>query len=314
MLSLIDNSLLQGLGYGLAVLGMMLSFRILRYPDLTADGSFLLGSATYAAVVLGGHAWPLALAAAFCIGVLAGILTSLMHSVFKINRLLTGILTTMIAYSVGFRILEGRPNVSLGASSGVFEYTTQLDLAEWAGNLQIHPGQLLVSVIVVAVVSITLIRLLRSELGLLLRATGSNRGLMAELGHKPAKYQLIGLGIANGIIAISAAIISTRQGFSDVNMGVGVVITLIAALVIGEEFVRVAGFDPARRLGARITSAFIGASLYFLLYLFILRASIRGWIPLEITPTDLKLLSAVVVVAVIAVRSRSSAREEVLPI
>jgi len=314
VLSLIDNTLLQGLAYGLAVLGVMLSFRVLRYPDLTPDGSFLIGAATYASAAGLGKSWAVGLCLAFLSGSLAGVLTSLLHSLLKINRLLTGILTTMIAYSIGFRVLGGRPNVSLGGNVGVFEFASELDVAEWARSLHVHPGQLLVSLAVALLVAMMLGYLLRSEVGLLLRATGNNRALLAELGRNPAWYQALGLALANGIVALAAAVVSSRQGFADVNMGVGVVITLIAALVIGEECIRVLGIDPRRSLRGRMLGAFLGASAYYMLYLLILRASIRGWIPLKITPTDLKMLSAIVVAAVIALRSRSVVREEALPL
>ncbi len=313
MLSLLDNTLLQGLAYGLSIVGVMLSFRILRYPDLTPDGSFLLGAATYAASISAGIPYGLAFLAAFSAGALAGMLTSLLNSHFRVNRLLTGILTTMIAYSIGFRILGGRPNVGLAQTTDIFDILSQLDSSTYFQSLHIHSGQLLVSLGIALLVAIVVLHLLQSEWGLLLRAIGSNRALVEELGRKPSRYQAQGLALANGIVGFSAAVISARQGFADINMGMGVVITFIAALVIGEELVRLAGIDPTRLLKGRIAGAFVGGISYFFLYLIILRASIREWIPFEITPTDLKMLSAFVVVAAVSLRNRSKKREEVLP-
>lgn len=136
---------------------------------------------------------------------------------------------------------------------------------------------------------------------------------MKELRHKPSRLQAQGLALANGLVGVSAAVVVSRQGFVDINMAVGIVITLIAALVIGEAVLRIFGIDPARSVSTRILAVFMGTVLYFLLYILILRASILGWIPVEIRPTDLKLLSALAVVLAVSVRNRKGSKEEVLP-
>ena len=313
MLQLIDNAVLQGLSYGCAVLGVMLAFRILRYPDLTPDGSFLLGATTYAAAVVAGFPLAMALALAFLAGVAAGTVTSLLHSWVGLNRLLTGILTTMISYSVAFRVL-GKPNVGLMQAPGLFEYAKVFDSSKLLRNLQIHPGQVLILLVISLFVAGMLLYLLRTEWGLILRATGNNRALIAGLDRNPIVYQTLGLALANGIVAVAAAVISDRQGFSDVNMGTGVIITLIAALIIGEELARMFHSGSKATLINRIGSSFLGSFVYFLLYLLILRASIRGWLFFDVEPTDLRMLSALVVIVVVALRARSQDESDKVPI
>jgi putative ABC transport system permease protein len=188
-----------------------------------------------------------------------------------------------------------------------------LDKVESLSQLGLHAGQLLTSVLVAAVVVGIVAFLLRSEWGLVIRALGSHPRLLAELRHKPSRLQAQGLALANGLVGLAAALIVSRQGFVDINMAVGIVITLIASLVIGEAVLRIVRIDPARSILTRMLGVFLGAVLYFMLYIFILRASILGWIPVEVRPTDLKLLSALAVVIAVSIRNRKSSREEVLP-
>jgi len=308
LISLADNAALQCFVYAVGVLGITISFRIARYPDLTADGSFILGSTVFAIGTTAVHSWELPLVWAVAAGMLAGLTTSLLHSAIGVSRLLTGILTAMIAYSLSFRIL--------GTSNQGLRDPTMFTAAQsWDQTVVpvfgIHLGQLAVGA-AFAIITIALVwYLLRSELGLFLRGSGANAKLIEELGRSAASYQAISLAAANGLVAMSGALVTAQQGFSDVNMGVGVLITFVAALVIGEEIV---GRFSRNDLVTRVIAPFVGVFLYFLLYLFLLRASIRGWIPVNIQPTDLKMLSALVVVAVIALRANRGRREETLPL
>ena len=152
---------------------------------------------------------------------------------------------------------------------------------------------------------------LRSDLGLLLRATGANPGLVEGLARRPSRYEALGLALANGLVALSGALLAGRQGFVDINMGLGVIITLAAALVIGEQAIRGLGLEPGTSLAVRVAAPIVGGVIYYALYLGILRASILGWLPFQVQPTDLKMLSALVVAAAILLRKRSGDREEV---
>lgn len=305
-LGLLDNALLQSLTYGVAVLGVAFAFRAVRYPDLTADGSFVLGAAASAALMANGWHWLPAMVAACGIGAIAGALTTSLNAWFGVNRLLSGILTTMIAYSVGFRVMSGRSNISLIDQETLFSWPETLDPALLNAGIPLHFATLLVCFAIFAFVAIAIAGLLRTEFGLALRSVGDNPPLSKLLGLRPAGYRFAGLAIANALAGLSGAIVSSRQGFADVNMGVGVVITLIAALLLGEQILIATGLSSKLSFSARVgISPLVGAATYYLLYLLVLRASIWGWIPLPIWPSDLKLLSALVVVGLLAVQNRS---------
>lgn len=318
LLSVFDNALLQGLSYGVAVIGIAISFRVLRYPDLTADGSFLMGAAVLGAALVAGWNWYLALLISVCMGAIAGLVTATLHSGAGVNRLLSGILTSMICYSAAFWILSGRSNVNVTDSRTLFSAADRLDMKAFWSESGVHLGSLSVSLLFAIIAVICVLLFLKSDFGVVLRATGENEALVEGLGRKPGRYYTVGLMLANGLIGLSGSLVASRQGFADVNMGVGVIITLVAALVIGEEVLRLCGLNPATKLAGRALSGVIGACAYFLLYLAILRASIIGWVPVRIQPTDLKLMSALIVVAFALIRrhtgSKTYAREEVLPI
>jgi putative ABC transport system permease protein len=145
-----------------------------------------------------------------------------------------------------------------------------------------------------------------------LRATGANSDLAAAFGHRPAVQRAIGLALANGMIGASGALVSAQQGFADINMGAGAVVTFIAALVIGEELLRTVRRGRPLSLDLRLLAAFIGATLYFFLFLLVLQASWFGAV--AVSPTDLKLLSALLVALAIAIRRRPSDREDLIPL
>lgn len=318
LLSVIDNALLQGLGYGVAVVGVAIAFRVLKYPDLTADGSFLMGASIFGATVAGGVGWGLATLAAVGGGAAAGAVTALMHTKAGVNRLLTGILTAMMCYSVAFWVLSGRSNINLSDAPTMFTAVESADAAAFWSASHVHLATVLLSIAIAALVVAGVYFLLKSEFGIVLRATGENEALVEGLGRRPQRYHTAGLILANGLVGLAGCLIAARQGFADVNMGFGVIITLVAALVIGEEIVRLVGLDPSRSLLGRAASGVLGACVYFFLYLIILRASVLGWIPLRIQPTDLKLMSALIVVVFVAIRTHarktSNQVEEVLPI
>lgn len=315
MLSLLDNALLQALSYGIATLGIALALRIVRYPDLTADGSFVLGAAVCGAVLLETGSWPVAVLASVAAGGVAGLLTGTIHQVARVSRILSGILTSMMCYSLAFRTLSNRPNRSIAGIGTPYDFAASLDRRGWGVEWGLHPASLLIGSTVTGLVVAIVWWALRSEWGLVLRATGSNASVIRSYGRKPDRYVLSGLIMANGLVALSASLVVTRQDFVDINMGVGILILLIAALVVGEQILgRIAPALAAHPLLGPLAGALVGTFLYYLFYLAILRASVRGWLPVQVQPTDLKLLSALVVIAVILLRSRSARTESEQPV
>jgi len=315
LISILDNAALQGLSYGIAVLGIAIAFRGLRYPDLTADGSFLIGSCVFSALITAGVHWFWATWVGIFFGGIAGGCTALIHTKFGVNKLLSGILTSMICYSIAFRVLSGKSTVSIPEKTTFFQYGASLDNMTGSTLSSLNMGSILICTLVAIIAATIIFCLMKSELGLFLRATGENPTFIERLGRKPHNYQVIGLMISNAIISLSGIIVTSRQGFANVNMGFGIIITLVAALVIGEEISKHLKFNPASKLTSRVISPFIGSFIYFLLYILILRASIRNWIPINVQPTDLKMFSALLVVIVVAIRWKTdSQHEEVLPL
>lgn len=296
MLDLLINAALQASAFGIGCIGASISFRVIRYPDLTADGSFMVGGALFAASIGSGMHWLLAALCAVAGGVAAGILTSIISEWIRVTRLLAGILSTMICYSIAFRLLGGSPN--RGIAPG--------DLTTWSSTM---PGALLTALLPILLVILLVRQLLRSELGLLLRATGSNSDMVAGLGRSPRLYTMIGLALGNGLVALAAVVVSLQQQFVDLNLAIGVVITLLCAVLLGEGLYRVLPEPIRSKAGARTLAPVLGCALYFAMYLLVLRASLRDWVPVSIQPADLKLLSAVLLIALAASRRGKGLRD-----
>ncbi len=316
VLSLLDGVLSQGLIYGVAAIGLVLAIRVLRYPDLTGDGSFLIGAVVFAVAARTPMHWAAALAASIACGALAGSVTALCHAKLGVNRLLSGILTSMACYSIGFWITGGRPNIGLLDVPTIYTAAEQLDGSGASAGL--HSAEIVVSALVTTLVISVLLVLLRSQVGLVLRATGDNSPLVRAFGRKPIRYTVVGLAVSNGLIALAGALLASRQGFADVNSGPGTAIILIAGLVMGEELLRLFGLEPTRSLGVRLLAPLVGALAYYFVFLGILRASLAGMLPVTVRPTDLKLLSAVTILLLLWVRSLRSRKvvliEEAFPL
>jgi putative ABC transport system permease protein len=294
VIGLFANAGLQGLTFGIAALGLAFAFRVLRYPDLTGDGSFMLGAALFALSASRGE-WLAGLVIAFSAGALAGLLTAQLNARLGVGRLLSGIITTMIAYSLAFRLLGGRSNIGLTDVATMFGQSVPA--------LVVASGFALVCAALVGL-------LLSSEAGLVLRATGRDEALVRSLDRSPASYRTAGLCLANGLIGIAGGLVAAQQGFADISMGMGTIITLVAALVIGEQSLKLVGGNIRLRL---LAAPFLGAFLYFLLYLAVLHFSLTDLLPISVMPTDLKMLAALCVVAMIALQRRGD-NEEVLPL
>ena len=294
LLSIFENSFSQGLSYGIAVLGIVISFRILNYPDLTADGSFMLGAVVFGTVFNQTDSILISLGLAFAVGGLTGFVTASIHTYFSVNKILSGLLTTMICYSVSFWILKNSPTIGIN---------------------QLHMNHFLF-LIVLAIILIALFYiLLESDYGIIFRAFGKNESLVLENGINTKMIRIIGLMISNSLIAFSGAILTMRQGFADVNMGTGIIIILLASLILGEEILRFLSFKPDRQILIRIVSSFFGSFIYYFFYIVVIRASILGRLPIKINPTDIKAISAIIIIIVfILKKTRLKTYEEELPL
>ncbi len=271
------SSVELGVIYAIMALGVFLSFRTLNMPDLTVDGSFVLGAAVSAVLCTASR--PLAgIALALAAGALAGIVTALLHTKLKIQPILSGILSMLALYSVNLKVMGGRANIPLLNRKTVFS------LPEWMPAFD--RTALIISLVLLAAVILLLYFFLKTRIGLVLRATGDNEQMVRALGVDTDLTKIIGLALANALVGLSGALIAQYQSFTDVGMGIGMVIIGLASVIIGEAVFGTAG------LMRRLFAVILGAILYRLVIAFALE--------LGMPPTDLKLISAVIVCAALS--------------
>lgn len=292
MEAILSSGLEQGLLYCFMVLGVYIAFRVLDFPDLTVDGSLPLGAAVTAALMATGQSPWLATAAGVLAGVLAGMVTGLLHMALKHGsgdssgtnygpKLLAGILTMTALYTVNLRVM-GRSNTPLLGVDGVFEGIGDLigqALTDW---------YLIGALALLAVaVKFGLDWFLHTEFGLCMRATGDNEQMIRSMGTNTDLTRVIGLGLANGLVALTGALVAQQQGFADVGMGIGTIVAGLAGVIMGEVIF-------GERSVSWVLFAAIGGSI---VYRLLIAVSLR----LGIAPTDLKLLTAVLVVGALSV-------------
>ena len=288
-MSLLIGALTLGFIFSLIALGVLISFRIFSFPDITADGSSTLGAAL-AAILLANHAHPaLATAAGFAGGFLAGALTGTLATKFRINGLLSGILVMTGLYSVNLRIM-GRSNVSL---LGAWTLANSADRAGGAllGKATLHfmgwevstreASMLMAAILFILLAGAVMYAFFQTNLGTAMRATGDNAQMVRALGVNDDHMIILGLGVSNALVALGGALLAQYQGFADVQMGIGMVVWGLASVIIGEALV------ATRSLGLTIAGAVMGSVLFRLLVAIALRIGLN--------PNDLKLATAVFV-------------------
>lgn len=260
----------QGLAYGVMALGVYVTFRILDFPDLTVDGSFPLGAAVVARFIASGGSPLAGTILALGAGILAGLATGFLNTRLKISGLLSGILTMTALYSVNLRVM-GRANIPL---------LRKPTLVNWFGSFGLAPWVLFL--VVVLLTKLFLDLFLRTEIGFALRATGDNEQMIRSCGVDTDNMKLLGLGLSNGLVALAGALVAQYQGFADVGMGIGTVVAGLASVIIGQALVRFHG------LGWATTGVIIGSIVY--------RVAIFVALRMGLAPTDLKLITAILVV------------------
>lgn len=227
---MIEGIFVEGLIYGIMVLGVFISFRILDFPDLTVDGSFPLGAALMAqCIMMGVNLW-VALLVAFAGGVIAGVVTSLIHNHLKVPNLLAGILTMTMLYSVNIRVLGNRANVPLLNQETILSLVTE----RLAGIIPDEYILLVFFAVVTLAIKLLLDLFFRTDLGLTIGAMGNNEQMVISQGVNPQTLKSIGLGLSNGLVALSGAFAAQYLGFADVGLGQGIIISGLASVMIGE--------------------------------------------------------------------------------
>ena len=296
MAGAIFSSVEAGIIYAIMALGVYLSFRILDFPDLTVDGSFVTGAATAAILIFNGHDPLLATIIAIFAGFLAGVCTGLLHTKGKINPLLSGILMMIALYSINLRIMD-RPNVSLLTQETLMTKIqngwSELGLSDAMGSLLaaigldgVLPtswGILLVMCIVTLGIKLLIDAFLKTEVGLALRATGDNEGMVQSFSANTNSMKVLGLGISNALVALSGALVAQYNGSSDVGMGIGMIVIGLASVIIGE-----AVFGAKTII--RATFAVIGGAIIY-------RIIITLAMQVKFLETgDMKLITAIIVI------------------
>lgn len=265
MNTLMIASIEQGLIFAVLAIGVTITFKILDFADMSVEGTFPMGAFIFSKFIIAGASPLTSTLLAFFLGTLAGLITYTLNIKLKIKSLLSGILTMTILYSVNLR-LNGKSNI------GLFNYSSIFDGRE----------AVIVLIIIIAAVKILMDMFLKTEVGYLLIATGDNETLVKSLGENSNKYKMIGLMISNGLVGLSGAMMAQYQGFADINMGMSIIVTAIASIIVGDTILK-----KSRKL-KNTTRAIMGA----LVYKFIGAVAID----MGLAPTDLKAINAIIVI------------------
>jgi putative tryptophan/tyrosine transport system permease protein len=269
-----------GLAYAAMALGVYVSFRVLAFPDLTVDGSFPLGAAVSAILLVRGWDPWTVLPVAVAAGALAGTVTARLNSRFRINGLLAGILVSIGLWTVNLRVMEDRSNVPLLSVDTMLTPLRPLIADPNLRAVIVFGGLLLV-------LGLALNWLLHTDLGLALRATGDSEKMVRAQGVDADQMRLLGLALANGITALSGALVAQYQAFADVGMGLGMIVAGLASVIIGETLIR------PRGVLATIGAVILGSVVY--------RLVIAAALFIGLGPTDMRLVTSVIVVLALSV-------------
>lgn len=272
LLNSMPGAVAQGIIWGIMAMGVYITFRILDIADLTVDGSIATGGATMVVCMTAGMNVGLAMLTAFFAGCLAGLATGIFHTKFGIPAILSGILTQLILYSVNLRIMSQKANMPLS----VEKYNLIISLRN-------PPQAIIVGAIFVAAIIAVMYWFFGTELGHSLRATGCNQNMSRANGINTDTNKIIGLVISNGVVALSGAMLSQYQGFSDINMGRGAIVIGLAAVIIGEVLLG----KLFKNFALKLLASVIGGIIYYIVITLVLRAGLNA--------NDLKMFSALVV-------------------
>lgn len=275
------GAFLQGLCLTAMAFGIFISMKIFNIPDITTDGSYTLGGAVTGVMLMGGMSGYLVLPAVMLTGALAGAVTGIIHTRLKINALLAGILVMTALYSVNLSLM-GRSNIPLLHVGSIFS-SIQIAATRDANAL-------IVLVAFIGFLFIMLGYVLKTDFGLAMRATGNSESMIRALGVNTDAMKIVGLAIANAMVAVSGYLMTQFQGFVDINMGIGIVIVGLGSVIIGESLVHTLKIGS---IWGILAMMFIGAAAFQLVLAFSLSMGIH--------PNMLKLVTAVFVLLIVGI-------------
>ncbi len=276
------DALSLGLIWGIMAIGVYLTFKVLDIPDMTVDGTFALGGCIVAATITTGLNPVISMAIAIVCGMAAGFVTGILHTKLKIPAILAGILSMLALYSINLMIMGGKSNIGL-PQFGVMKVTTALDYVMEMFGLNAKMTNLIIGIILAIVIISAQYWFYGTEVGCMVRATGINQAMVKAQGGNTDAMKILGLVIANGLVALSGALVAQIQRYGDVGMGTGTIVIGLASIIIGEVLMGSKG-----SFKVRLTSVFVGSMIYRVIIAIVLL--------LGFNPNNLKLLTAVLVV------------------
>lgn len=264
----------QGLIYGILALGLLITYRILDFPDLTVDSSFPLGAAVSAVLTLNGMAPWLTLLCGTLAGALAGLVTGIIHVKCKVRDLLSGIITMTGLYSINLRI-AGKANLPIFSGNTLFRNDFTKSLPDW-----LYTYSTVIIILIIALIAKILLDLfLKTKAGYLLRAAGDNALVVTTLAKDQGTVKIMGLMIANALVSLAGAVMCQQQRFFDISMGTGTMVIGLASVIIGTNLFKNVSFMRSS------TMVIIGSILY--------KACVSIAISLGLEATDMKLITAI---------------------
>ena len=285
-MSIIISALSQGLLWAILAIGVYLSYRFLNISDLTSEGSFTLGAAVCASSIVNGLSPICSTLLALFAGSLAGLVTGVLHTKFKMPSLIAGILSMTGLYSINLRIM-GKANIPLTNSS-----TLLTNLKDLLGLSRDRQAAIYLGIIVCVIVIALLVWFFNTEFGFSVVATGNNDKMIRANGVDSDKTIIAGLMLSNALIALSGSLVAQYNGYSDVTMGIGAIVVGLASVIIGEVL-----FRKSNRFVVCLTGVMIGSIIYRLIVTFVVNSNF-------ISANDMKLFTAVVVAVAIIVANK----------
>ena len=277
----LPGSVAQGLIWGIMAIGVFLTFKILDFADLTVDGTMATGGVVTVMLILKGWNPVAAVAVAFVAGMLAGLITGILHTVLGIPDILAGILTQLLLYSINLNISEGKANQAVN-----------VDMYKLVVSGRDNPAAIVTVVIILLVVIALMYWFFGTELGFTIRATGCNPNMSRAQGINTNVAKVLALVFSNGLVGFAGGLLSQYQGNFDVNMGRGSIVIGLASVIIGEVLGE-AIFGKKLNFSGRLAFVAVGSIIYYIVIQFVL------WLGL---PTiDMKMFSAMVVAIFLAV-------------
>ena len=292
ILNIITGALEQGLIYGILALGLLITYRILDFPDLTVDSSFPLGAAITALMTVNGYPPVLSLFAAAAAGAVAGLVTGLIHVRCHVRDLLSGIITMTGLYSINLRI-AGKANLPFFANATLFKNPFTKSLPAWIAPY----STLIIILLIVLAAKLLLDWYLKTKAGFLLRAAGDNASVVTTLARDVGTTKIIGLMIANALVALSGAVMAQHQRSFDISMGSGTMVTGLASVIIGTNLFKNLGLMKST------TMVIIGSVLY--------KLCVSAAISCGLEAQDMKLITAVLFLLILIFAQTQFKRKKV---